>query len=85
MTWTDLTENWTATVSRLLDRFPHADRAELLRSADAPEAVVQHVADSHHLTLTEAREEMADWAFIQSLARDGSAAGVFEDRLFAAE
>ena len=78
MTWTDLTKNWPLTRERLLRRFPMADETQLTQAKDAPDAVVRHLAEAHHLTEFEAREELTDWIMIQSLARDAMAAGLDE-------
>lgn len=59
--------NWVEILPRAKQRFPH------LRSARAPnpaldlEAFVAYLAHTHHLTLREAREEVADFLFTESL------------------
>lgn len=80
--WTQITANWQTSLKALMARFPYADEGQLTLHKDKPDALMRHLAQSHHLTEAEAREEMADWAFVQALARDASAAGIYEDLLF---
>lgn len=69
MNWTDITANWSDSLTRLKSRFPLIDTHAM---GDAPvheDIVTAHLARQHDLTPMEAEEELRDWAFIQSLAR----------------
>lgn len=68
MTLTDLTANVSAFVDRLKTRFPHIDE-DTLHSAQDADTVITHVAHSHDLTRLEAHQELEDWLFVESLAR----------------
>lgn len=69
MNWTDITANWTDSLSRLKSRFPLIDEAEIGEPPLEHEIVAHHVARQHDLTPREAEEELLDWALVQSLAR----------------
>lgn len=59
--------NWVEVLPRAKQRFPQ------IRSSNAPnptrdlDAFVAYLARTHHLTLQEAREEVADFLFTESL------------------
>lgn len=64
------TEDWTACLPRIQDRFPYLRpniAPSLLRDRDA---FVAHLAQTHHLTLTEAKEEVEDFLYIEGLLRE---------------
>jgi hypothetical protein len=68
MTLTDLTTNMARYLDRLKTRFPHIEE-DALQAAEDLGGVVAHVAARHDLTPLEAHEEIADWLFVESLAR----------------
>lgn len=72
MNWTDLTANWGNSIRLLKSRFPHIDEKVVQDAAQDPDSVIAHLARQHDLTDSEAREELQDWAFVQSLARQSS-------------
>lgn len=69
MNWTDITANWTDNLSRLKSRFPLIDTREMSEPPSQHDIVTAHLARQHDLTPLEAEEELKDWAYIQSLAR----------------
>lgn len=69
MTWTDITENWTTALAHLEARFPLLSREALEQPPQDLTGLTQHIAVTHDLTDLEASEELADWLFFQSLAR----------------
>lgn len=69
MILTDLTTDWKFTLRGLKDRFPHLDEKEIARCPPATQAIAEHLAQRHDLTPLEAEEELKDWLFVQSLAR----------------
>ncbi len=70
MTWTDLANNWNTHLRALLERFPYADRGALGAAMGEPDSTARVLAQSHDLTLHEAREVLDDFLFVQGLARD---------------
>lgn len=70
LSWADLSRDCAATLHRIKRRFPHLDDTAMaflhLDRADFE----AHLADSHQLTLTEAREEVADFLYIEALSRE---------------
>lgn len=71
MNWTDLTSNIAKHLNRLKARFPNIDETEMYEFTDKT-LIVDHVAARHDLTPVEAREEIDDWLFVESLARQAS-------------
>lgn len=69
MTWTDLTANMARYVPMLVQRFPNTEPDVLDLHATTADTLVAHVADRHDLTRFEARQEIDDLLFVQSLAR----------------
>ena len=70
MTWADLTRNWSTHMRALMQRFPHAEAGAWQMAQHEPAEMTRVLAQSHDLTENEAREEMENWMFVQSLARD---------------
>lgn len=70
MTWSDLTQNWSDWIARFQDRFPNLDAAAMPFAKTNRERFEAYLADTHDLTLTEAREELDDFLFIEQLARE---------------
>ncbi|WP_292291075.1 hypothetical protein [Marivita sp.] len=76
MTWTDITENWHTALARLEERFPLLNRDALADPPASLSGLSHHLADTHDLTALEATEELADWLFVESLARQASEMGL---------
>lgn len=70
MNWTDLAANWNTHLRALAQRFPYADKGALNASKGKQSTVLRVLAQSHDLTIGEAHEELEDFMFLQSLARD---------------
>ena len=71
MNWTELTQNVTQYVGRLKTRFPNVDEESLCFVTDR-DRLVHHVAERHDLTNFEADQEIDDWLFVESLARQAT-------------
>ncbi len=69
MDWNDISTNWTDSLKRLKSRFPRIDERKLGQKPVRPDVLAAHLAHQHDLTELEAVEELRDWAFVQSLAR----------------
>ncbi|MCJ7871968.1 hypothetical protein [Phaeobacter sp. J2-8] len=72
MNWTDMTRDWGRALRHLKRRFPHIDETALSSPPIPPEAMAEHLARQHDLTDLEAEEELKDWIYIQSLARQAT-------------
>ena len=68
MNWTELTNNLSRYVDSLKTRFPNLDAEELKTVADRHH-LIAHVADQHDMSPLEAHQEIDDWLFVESLAR----------------
>lgn len=69
MTWIDIAENWRVAQERLETRFPLLDCDALPFPPHSITSLAHCLAATHDLTPLEAREELADWLFIKTLAR----------------
>ncbi len=69
MTWIDIAQNWPVAQARLETRFPLLDCDALPFPPDSITSLARRLAAKHDLTPLEAREELADWLFIATLAR----------------
>lgn len=70
MNWTDLKQDWSASYARAKRRFPNLrdqDMARVLKDRARFEA---YLAERHHLTVNEAREEVEDFLFTEALNRE---------------
>lgn len=85
MDWTYIKRHWTQISGVLLRRFPYANKHLVETYKGQPEVLTRHLAETHHLTVAEAREELRDWIMIQSLARDAMGAGLSDAHLQAAQ
>lgn len=72
MNWTDITREWPRSLRGLRDRFPYFDEKEMSRMPRETTVMAEHLARQHDLTPLEAEEELKDWLYIQSLARQAS-------------
>ena len=72
MDWNDISNNWTDNLQRLKSRFPRLDERVIGRRPLDQRVLAAHLAAQHDLTELEAVEELRDWAFVQSLARQAT-------------
>lgn len=72
MTWSDLTLNWALWFKRIQTRFPHLDESAMPFLKQDRDRFEAYLADTHNLTLHEAREEFEDFLYIESLAREAA-------------
>ena len=70
MTWSDLTTNWSDLRARIMNRFPNLDDGAIPFAKTNRERFEAYIADTHDLTLSEAREELNDFLFVEQLARE---------------
>lgn len=81
MDWTDLTRDWAASFARMKTRFPNLDDASMPFLKLDRARFEAHLAQTHQMTLNEAREELADFLFIESLAQETAARETTADAL----
>lgn len=70
MDWTDLTQNWASAFSRIKTRFPNLDDGSMPFLKLDRDRFEAHLAETHELSLEEAREEFQDFLYIETLARE---------------
>ena len=70
MTWSDLTQNWALWFERLKARFPYLEDSAMPFLKQDHGRFVAYIAERHHLTMDEAREEFADFLYISTLERE---------------
>ncbi|TNF63694.1 MAG: hypothetical protein EP307_04645 [Rhodobacteraceae bacterium] len=70
MTWSDLTGNWGAWFARIKTRFPNLDDGAMPFLKQDRDRFEAYLAQTHDLTLEEAREEFEDFLYVESLARE---------------
>ena len=68
MNWTELTNNLSRYVESLKTRFPNLD-SDALQTVSDRNHLIAHVADQHDMSHLEAHQEIDDWLFVESLAR----------------
>lgn len=61
MSWNHLIANWTDMMHRLSASFPHMDLNALQRFRGDRVKLEHYLAETHDLTLSEARETIEDW------------------------
>lgn len=64
-----LSLNWNQHLRAFLRRFPHVDPKGLGAVKNRPDELSKLIAQSHELTQSEAKDELANFILIQSLAR----------------
>lgn len=69
MDWAEIFGNWGQRIELIRDRFPHVEESALARRCASKRDVISYLAESHQLTLDEAREELEDWLFTLGLSR----------------
>ena len=70
MNWSELTQDWAHWFARIKSRFPNLDDSSMAFVKLDRSRFEMYLADTHHITLEEAREELADFLYIETLARD---------------
>ncbi|MCR9126502.1 MAG: hypothetical protein NXH82_10280 [Rhodobacteraceae bacterium] len=70
MTWADLTQNWAIWFARIKQRFPNLEDSAMPFLKQDRQRFECYLAETHQLTLTEAREEFEEFLYIESLARE---------------
>ncbi|WP_146345413.1 hypothetical protein [Falsiphaeobacter marinintestinus] len=68
--WTDLTQNWASAFSRIKTRFPNLDDGSMPFLKQDRDRFEAHLAETHQLSLEEAREEFRDFLYIETLTRE---------------
>ena len=69
MDWDDIAGNWTRSLHGLRTRFPKIDRGTLDTPPASKEMLVRLLAKAQGVTPFEAEQELEDWIFMESLAR----------------
>lgn len=72
MTWADMITDWPHWSARIRKRFPYLESAEMERTRHDRGAFEAYLASSHNLSRNEAREEIEDLLFIETLSREVS-------------
>lgn len=70
MDWSDLTRNWAHAFDRMKTRFPNLDDASMPFLKLDRSRFEAYLAETHQMTLREAREEFQDFLYIETLARE---------------
>ena len=74
MTWSDLIQDWGYLYRKLKTRFPNLDDGSMPFLKQDRGRFEAYVAETHNLTLEEARQELEDFLFVEALAREAVAA-----------
>ncbi|QEW20559.1 hypothetical protein LA6_002758 [Marinibacterium anthonyi] len=69
MYWSDLTQNWSLWFSRFKAQFPNLDDASMPFLKLDRNRFEAHLAETHDMTLNEAREAVNGFLYIETLAR----------------
>lgn len=70
LNWVDLTQDWSASYARAKRRFPNLRDRDMARMRQDREQFEAYLAERHHLTVNEAREELEDFLFTEGLNRE---------------
>ncbi|CRL11296.1 hypothetical protein [Phaeobacter italicus] len=62
--------SWFDRMPRIKQRFPHLETRQAPSLLDDKDKFVAYLARTHHLTLNEAREEVDDFLYTESLHRE---------------
>lgn len=62
--------SWSDRIPRIKQRFPYLKVSKAPSIVEDREKFVAYLARTHHLTLTEAREEVDDFLYIESLLKE---------------
>ncbi|OUS36073.1 hypothetical protein A9Q94_10755 [Rhodobacterales bacterium 56_14_T64] len=64
------TDAWITSLPRIQNRFPYLHPQLVPKLLHDRDAFVAHLAQTHQLTLTEAKEEVEDFFFVEGLLRE---------------
>lgn len=70
LNWAELTQDWGASYARAKRRFPNLCDNEVAQIRKDRKQFEAYLAERHHLTVNEAREELDDFLFTESLNRE---------------
>ena len=70
LNWTDLTKDWDASYARAKRRFPNLLDKDMASVRNDRKRFEAYLAERHHLTVNEAREEVEDFLFTEGLNRE---------------
>nr|WP_321252695.1 hypothetical protein [uncultured Ruegeria sp.] len=70
MKWTELTQDWNGSLARAKRRFPNLRDQDVAHFRQDRKQFEAYLAERHHLTVNEAREELEDFLFTESLNRE---------------
>lgn len=70
MKWSHLAGDWPHWYERFKTRFPHLDDASMPYVGHDRQRFEAHLARTHHLTLREAREEVDEFLFTETLTHE---------------
>lgn len=70
LNWVDLTQDWSASYARAKRRFPNLRDRDMARMRQDRKQFEAYLAERHHLTVNEAREELDDFLFTEALNRE---------------
>lgn len=74
MMWTDLTADWGLWFSKMQSRFPHLEDSAMPFVKQDRTRFEAYLAGVHNLSMEEAREEIEDFMFVESLALEAAGA-----------
>lgn len=66
--WNDITRNWKSFTDAISSRYPEVDPNALRMIRGDKGRLVEHLAERHDLTRTEADEELETFVMVQMLA-----------------
>ena len=70
LNWSDLTQDWASCYARAKARFPNLRDRDMAFVKKDRKRFEAYLAERHHLTVNEAREEVEDFLFTESLNRE---------------
>lgn len=73
LNWSEFTQDWASSFSRAQMRFPNLHESDMPFLKSDRRRFEAYLADRHHLTLEEARQELDDFLFVEALAREADA------------
>lgn len=70
LNWADLTQDWGTSYARAKRRFPNLRKQDMAPVPKDRQQFEAYLAERHHLTVNEAREELDDFLFTEALNRE---------------
>lgn len=70
MRWAEIASDWCMWSERIHHRFPHLDSEQMNLLYRDRKSFEAHLAATHNLSLIEAREEIDDFLYVETLARE---------------